>query len=424
MRKLWLIIKREYVTRVWTKTFILTTIGLPLFSVGIFAFSIFMATRQGDYTLAIAVLDEVGGLATSIAPEAKEKLPNGLPPFQVVRTIEPANLGPKTRAQLAEDVRQKRLDGYLVLPKDVLEGKAAEFHTMNPGDMRLTATLNQAISDAVIARRLSARGLHLANARAVVRGVDLKVVKVTRLGETEERGQTFLTAIIIGMLLYISLLVYGIATMRAVLEEKSTRVIEILVSSVQSFQLLMGKILGVAAVGFTQFLIWTITGGLLAGYGAAMARAFLPNASAPQIHLPVSVLIYTLVFFLSGYFLYASLYAAVGAIVSDEQEGQQISTPLTLLIVASFIMFNVILRDSNSTTSIVLSMIPFFAPILMVLRITIQTPPFWQILLSIAIQVLTTLVLVKFSAKIYRVGILMYGKRPSLVELFRWLRYA
>jgi ABC-2 type transport system permease protein len=185
----------------------------------------------------------------------------------------------------------------------------------------------------------------------------------------------------------------------------------------------MGKILGVAAVGFTQYVIWGTCASLVAGYGAAMAAAVNPGAKLPKIELPVSHLVYLAAFFLAGYFLYASLYAAAGAMASSEEDAQQVQMPMTLMIVASFLLFTVILRSPNSTLAVVLSLIPFFAPVLMTLRIAIQTPPFWQIAASLILTVGTGLGMVKFSAKIYRVGILMYGKRPSLAELLRWLRY-
>ena len=143
----------------------------------------------------------------------------------------------------------------------------------------------------------------------------------------------------------------------------------------------------------------------------------------PKIHIPWSLLAYMVIFFLAGYLLYASLYAAVGAMVSTEQEAQQVQAPLTMVIVLSFLLFNVILRDPNSRTAVVLSLVPFLSPILMILRIAMQTPPFWQIVLSLALSLSTTVGVVYVSAKIYRVGVLMYGKRPSVVELFRWLRY-
>jgi ABC-2 type transport system permease protein len=193
---------------------------------------------------------------------------------------------------------------------------------------------------------------------------------------------------------------------------------------VRPFPLLAGKIVGVAAVGLTQYAIWGTVTGLIAAYGAAMASAFRPGSSMPPLQLHVSVLAYMVVFFLCGYLLYASMYAAIGAMVSNDQEAQQMQTPLTLVLVAAFLLFNVVLRDPSSPLSVGLSMIPFFAPILMMLRIAMQTPPFWQIALCIGISVVTTAAVVYVAARIYRVGVLMYGKRPSLVELTRWIRYS
>ncbi len=423
MRKVWLIIKREYLTRVRTKAFIVGTIAIPLFTIGLFAFSMIMATRQADRTLRIAILDEVGGLASPISRGLTEKLRNGQPAFQTVKIVEqPASPG-KAREELRADVRTGRLDAYLVLSKGVLEEKGAEFHTKNPGDMTQLGSVRRAVSDAVIARRLEQRGIRLDDASQVVRGVDLRTIKDTEQGETEERGQTFLTAVMVATLLYATLVIYGVSTMRSVLEEKTTRIVEILVSSVRPFQLLIGKILGVAAVAVTQYVIWATAGGLVAAYGTTMASAFRPGASIPSFHLPVSLLAYAVLFFLVGYLLYASLYAATGAMVSSEQEAQQVQAPITLLIVVSFVLFNAVIRNPDSRLSVALSVIPFFSPILMVLRIALQTPPFWQIALALGLSLLTTLGVVQFSARIYRVGILMYGKRPSLVELLRWLRY-
>jgi ABC-2 type transport system permease protein len=176
-------------------------------------------------------------------------------------------------------------------------------------------------------------------------------------------------------------------------------------------------------VGLTQYLIWMTTAALVSTYGAAVGSALRPGAAAPNFHLPISYLVYPVVFILAGYFLYASLYAAIGSMVSSEEELQQIQMPVTLAIVSCFILYPLIQRAPNSPLAIGLTLFPFSSPILMVFRITVQTPPFWQIALSLAICLATTVVVVRLSAKIYRVGILMYGKRPSLVELLRWLRY-
>jgi len=423
MRKVWLIFKREYLVRVRTKGFIVSTIGLPLLSVGVLLFTLLLATRQTNRTLRIAILDDAGGLAPPISAGLKEKLPNGQPLFQVVRILDPSGPTPASRGEFAQDVRQGQLDGYLVIPKDVVSGAAVTFHTKNPGDIGLMNSINRAVNDAVISRRLTERGVKLDNIRDVVRAVPVSLVKVTQTGEAEEKGQTLLMAISAAMVLYITLAVWGLTTLRSVLEEKTSRVVEMLVASARASHLLSGKILGVAAVAFTQYLIWIAAGLLLATYGGTMASALRPGSSVPRLHVPTPIMVYMVLFFLAGYFLYASLYAAAGAMVSSDEEAQQVQLPVTLLIVASMVLYPALLRDPNSTTAVILSMIPFFSPILMVFRIGLQMPPFWQIALSLAILVLTTLAVIKVSAKIYRVGILMYGKRPSLVELLRWLKY-
>ena len=422
MHKVWLVIKREYLTRVVSKGFLLSTVGLPLFSIGIFAISIFFATRQSSRTLRIAVADQAGGIGQAVAGGLKEKLPDGRPMFEVTKIEESPSA--QDLAELRHEVESGRLDGFLSIPKEA-ESKdaAAEFHTRNTGTFQIIAPLNRAVSDAVIAQRLRDEGFKGENIGRAVKSVSVRTIKVTKAGEVEERGQTFLTAIGVGMLLYMTLIIYGMTTMRSVIEEKSSRVIEILIASVEPRSLLAGKILGVAGVGLTQYLIWGAAGGIFVAYGGAMAQALRSGASIPEIHLTAAVIIYSILFFLAGYLLYASLYAAIGAAVSSDQDAQQLQIPVTMVIAVSFFLFNVILRDPGSRTSVILSLIPFLSPILMTLRIAMQMPPFWQIALSLGISAMTTFFTVQLSARIYRVGVLMYGKRPSVVELIRWLRY-
>ena len=424
MRKVWIVFKREYLTRVKTKGFIFATIAIPILSFGLFGFSIYMATRQNNRTTKIAILDSAGGLADAVAKGLNTKLPNGLPAFQVVRIIEHPASEESMRKELLDEVKKETLDGYLVLPLDTDKSNSAEFHTRNTGDFSMEGNLRTAVSLAVISLRLNDRGVHVDNLGDVIQRVDMKMVKVTEEGETEEKGQTFIVAIVLAMLLYVTLIMYGIVTMRSVLEEKTTRIVEILISAVTPFQLLAGKIVGVAAVAFTQYFIWISTAALIGAYGGAIASVYSPGISFTNFHIPGFVLMASVIYFLLGYFLYASLYAAIGAAASNEQDAQQMQLVATMPIVTSFIMYIVILRDANSTTSVVISEIPFFSPILMLLRVSVQTPPLWQIALSVVLMILTTLGVIYFSSRIYRVGILMYGKRPSLVEILRWLKYS
>lgn len=421
MRKLWLIIRREYLTRVKTKAFIFSTVAVPFFTIGIFVLQIYTSRRQADRTLKVAIVDEAGGLGTSILQGLHGKLPNGQPEFDVVKVLDRPPAG--EQESLRAEIESGSLDALLVVPPHVTGGSPAELYTRNASEMLFDASLNRALTHAVIARRLGEQGIKLADVGRAVQGVEMKVIKVSAQGEAEEEGQTFIIAIAVGMLLYVTLIVYGVTTMRSVTEEKSSRVIEILVASVRPFHLLMGKILGVAAVGLTQYAIWAAGAGLLTAYGVGMASALGPGASLPPFHLPWTLLIFMVVFFVFGYLLYASLYAAIGAMVSNDHEAQQAQLPVTLLIVGAFLLFNVVLRDPNSPLSVGLSLVPFFAPILMMLRIAIQVPAGWQIGLSIGISALTTIALIYLAARIYRVGVLMYGKRPSLRELVKWLKY-
>lgn len=423
MRKIWLVMKREYLTRVRTKGFVISTVGLPLFSIGIFAVAIVLTGRKTNQQVRISILDNLGGLAPQFELALKDKLPDGRPLFQVTRAWERPDSAAKIREDLGKQVRDGAIDGFLEVPADLLSGKDPILHVRNVNDYQTTRAISRAVNYAIIARRLSDRGVHIQDLNDVMQGVDLDLVKVTKTGESEENGESAVVQLSIVMVLYITLLVYGVMTMRSVLEEKTTRIVEILASSVKPAHLLTGKILGVAGVGLTQYLIWISTAALISAYGAVTAAAFWPAATAPHFHIPASYLVYSIVFFLAGYFLYASLYAALGSIGSSEEDLQQVQMPVILLLVACMLISPIVQRAPNSPLAIALTMIPFFSPILMVFRIMVQTPPLWQILLSLAICFLTTAGVVQVSARIYRVGILMYGKRPSLVEVARWLRY-
>ena len=334
------------------------------------------------------------------------------------RPASPSDIQDGLRAR----INSGALDAYLVIPKDL--DKSAELHTKNPGAYAQFGPLTSAVNQAVVESRLNARGIHVDDVRDIVRSSDLQVIKVSKEGESVERGQTLGVAIALVILLYTSLLMYGIITMRSILEEKTTRTMEVLISAVDPFQLLAGKILGVAAVAFTQFAIWSVSLALLATYGAAMAAMTGAGAALAGIHVPGALLAYAGIYFFGGYFLYSSMFAAVGAACSNEQDAAQLQWIAMAPLVFTMVIYSLVLNDSSSRASVILSEIPFFAPVLMPLRVSLQVPPAWQIALSIGLLFLSIVVVIYCSAKIYRVGILMYGKRPTLPELVRWLRYS
>lgn len=420
MRKVWLIIKREYSTRVRTKGFVLGTIAVPIFSIGILVFSFFLATRLTDRTVRLAIIDNVGGLASAVTAGLNVRLPNGKPEFEVVKTVTQPQSEESVRKELRAAIRGDRLDAYLVLDR----GGKAEFHTKNPSDYTMVQPLARAVHDAVVASRLEARGVRVTEIGDVTRGTDVKIIKITKYGEAEDSGETFFVAVSLAMLLYMTLMMYGVITMRSVLEEKTSRIVEILISAVRPFELLMGKVLGVAGVAFTQYMIWIASAALLGTYGAVAVNTMRPSADLPHFHLSAALLVYPIIYFVLGYLLYASLFAAVGAAASNEQDAQQFQWPVMMPLIFSFLMYIMVVRDPNSHTVVLLSEIPFFSPILMVLRIAAEVPPLWQICLSIVLLALTIVGVAYLSARIYRVGILMYGKRPSVVELLRWVKYS
>ena len=319
-------------------------------------------------------------------------------------------------------INSEKIDAYLWIPKD--PSQSFELHMRNPDNFSLIGPLSGAVDQAVISERLSGRGIHLDDIKEILRGTDLKLLKVSEAGESVEKGQSIGIAIALVVLLYTALLMYGIITMRSVLEEKTTRTMEVLISAVRPFELLLGKILGVAAAAFTQFAIWMISTALLFSYGALMAKGMGQGSALSGVHIPISLVLYAGVFFVGGYFLYSSMFAAIGSACSNEQDAQQLQWVAMAPLVFCMVIYSVVLNDPTSTISVVLSEIPFFSPVLMALRISLQTPPWWQIALSLVLLFLTTVGAIYASAKIYRVGILMYGKRPSLVEMFRWLRYS
>jgi ABC-2 type transport system permease protein len=422
MHKLWLIIKREYITRVKTKGFVIGTVIVPLIGVGFTFLIVFLIGHQSSQAMRLVIVDEAGGIAPSVESGLQKRLSNGQPQFTMMETIERPSDADAVQKDLRAKINAGALDGYLVIPADL--SQPVELHTKNSGNFSLLGPISSAVNEAVVQARLSARGIHVDDLEDLVKSPDLQVIKVTKAGESVEKGQTIGIAIALVILLYMSLLMYGVITMRSVLEEKTTRTMEVLISAVTPSQLLAGKILGVAGVAITQFLIWGATVVLLGSYGVAMAAMGGAKSIMSSIHVPPSLMICAVVYFFCGYFLYSSMFAAVGAACSNEQDAQQLQWIAMAPLVFTMLIYSVVLNDASSRLSVILSEIPFFSPVLMPLRVSLQTPPVWQLALSVAILLLSIAVVVVGSAKIYRVGILMYGKRPTLPELARWLRYS
>jgi ABC-2 type transport system permease protein len=367
------------------------------------------------------IVDNSGQLAPAIVHGLDGKLADGQPQFTVEETV----LRPAPPDALQQDLRARinseKLDAYLWIPQDLDE--SFELHLRNPDNFALIGPLSRSVDQALISSRFEHRGVHLDDLQTILKGTDLKLLKVSEAGESVEKGRGIAIATAPGVLLCTSLLMYGIITLRSVIEEKATPTREVLISSVRPFELLAGKILGVAAVAFTPFAIWMTTTALLFPYGVPASWGLTRTSPLVGVHVPISLVIYAGVFFIGGYFMYASMFAAIGSACSNEQDAQQWQWLAMAPLVFCMIIYGVLLNDPASRNAVILSEIPSFAPVLMSLRISLQTPPAWQIALSLTLLILTTIGVMYASAKIYRIGVLMYGKRPALVELVRRLRY-
>lgn len=432
MRNTKYIFLREYLERVRTKAFVITTVLTPLIFAVILGLPILLATRGGNQTQKVAVAQAAG--QTSIVPLLRSRLERrpqtprpdvqrntgiSIPGFEFQPVEVAAGRESKTREGLISEVRAGRLDGCLWFEGDPTAGGRIEYSGRNVTDMIALRTLEQAVSSAVVQLRLVSRGIPADDVQRLVKSVPMRTVRVSDKGVREERGITFITSFFFLMVLYMTLMLYGVAVMRSVIEEKTSRVFEVLLSSVKPMELLAGKILGVAAVGLTQYAVWILMA-LAAGGGMIGSL----RTQMGEISVPGSLLFYFALFFLLGYLLYSTMFAALGAVVNSEQEAQQLQMTVMWFLIIPMLVAQLVIRAPNSTAAVILSLIPFFTPMLMFLRINLMTPPTWQVALSIALLLATNLAVLWLSARIYRVGILMYGKRPTLPELLRWVRAA
>lgn len=419
MNKLLTIIKREYLTRVKSKGFIIGTILGPIIMSSFVLIPIMIGRYSGPDKYSIVILDQTGDTALyDRLNSLLEPKRSGQARYELNREeVKPGEDLETRRQLLAERLTRKEIDGILILPADALNQKEITIYSKNAsaviGRTRFEDALNKAISE----RRIALAGLNADQVRELTKDVTLKAVN--------ERGESGRGRIILAfsmlMVLYLTILVYGVTVMRGVTEEKQNRIIEVLLSSVSPFYLMLGKVIGIGLVGLTQYLTWSVFGITLSLLSAAPALMMYAD-QLPRIS--PWLFVFFIIYYLLGYFLYATLYAMVGAIVSNEDDGQQAQMPITMTFMIPMLLSSLVMENPTGTTATILSLIPFFSPSLMFLRITLEAAPGWQIALSITLMILTIVGAVWLASKIYRVGVLMYGKRPTIPELIKWLRYS
>jgi ABC-2 type transport system permease protein len=424
VNKLWTIFKREYLTRVKTKGFLIGTALTPLFIIAVTIGPGLLMDLKSEKSKNISVIDLSNIVYYELEKALSDTSSSGENLYNL-KFVETSNETLESeKAGLSQAVDNDEIDGYFIIPEDVVESNKSEYYAKSVSDFDLNRTYRNIISGIITNHRLKDSNLDPALINILTKRVELKTFKVEKGGEeTEDQGLSFLVTFVMVMFLYMALIMYGAFVMRSVYEEKLSRVVEVLISSCKPFQLMAGKVLGIGAVGLTQYVIWATVAGLLTVYAGSMISMFSPGADSVSIPtIPISVLVYFVVFFVLGYILFATLYAALGAMVNSDQDAQQLQFPVIILIILAFFFSFHIIRAPTSGLSQIVSMIPFFSPITMFTRISVQTPPFSEILLSIVILIVTIIFLIWLAGKIFRVGILMYGKRPTIPEIFRWIR--
>ena len=433
-----LIIKREFIAKVRNKSFIVMTFLSPLLFVGIAAFVGYLSTMKAD-TKRVAIHDETGLFVNEFKSMNNK---DGEYLYQDFSAID--------LKYLRDSITNESYEGLLYIPKVTndkdLENKIQFISNESPS---LSFIVN--IQD-IIAKKLTKDNFEKANLDTLAIQNAQAKVNITLAKASGEESLKGLNEIKIaiggafGYLIMMFIIIYGNMVMRSVIEEKTNRIVEIIISSVKPFQLMMGKIIGTSMAGLLQFFIWVIIGLILMfaasaffGIDASPAAKIPPSivkaahqefAQTAQMYikelwgLPIAtILISFVVYFIGGYFLYSSFYAAIGAAVDNETDSQQFLLPIIMpLVLAVYIGFFTVINDPHGTVATVFSMIPLTSPIVMLMRIPFGVP-LWQLTISVMLLFGTFFFVVWFAAKIYRVGILMYGKKPTWKELYKWLKY-
>lgn len=431
------VVRREYLAGVRTRGFWLSTLLLPLF-MGALLFLPSLLMMKSRSTLDLVVVDATGSgigerLATELEADAKVSRPSAGPMVSDERAessrfavdVRAAGDDPAAqRAALDREVLAGTIGAWIWIDAETLAGASVPYHAASVSNFVTQRILARRLTDVVGASRLSAAGIDPAQVESLTADVDLETVRVSAEGTRREDGGTgFMLAMLLFFMLYMVTLIYGQQVMNGVLEEKTSRIVEVVLATTRPIELLAGKLLGIAAVGLTQLGIWMGTALVLTAPGALAAASSLPAGLTIPTVTPALAL-HFLGHFLLGFLLFASLYAAVGAASNDVKEAQQLASSVVLFVVAPVVVMFTIINDPDSTLATALSLFPPFTPLLMMLRIAVKTPPLWQIAAGYLLTALFVAGLVWACARIYRVGLLMHGKRPTLAELWRWVRHA
>lgn len=414
MKKALAVAKWEYLEKVKAKAFLIGLFLTPLIMVGMGVIPGLLAGQADKTTKVIGVIDPSGELAVPLAKAMQEKylLASGEPNY-LVRPLTVGRSGDVEKS--VEDANRlaitDEIEGYCILGSGGSADTVVEYRSKAVGDFRVGVRLEETLKSIIAEKRAIAHGIDLSVVKELNVKLDVRMVKLSKTGEKEEAGfeKVFLSAYVFLMMLFLLIMTSGQLLVRSILEEKSNRIVEVLVSSVSSTDLMMGKVLGLSALGFTQIAFWT-----LIGVGATL------QFGINLIGLDHALLL--ILYFVLGYLFYAAVFIAAGTPLSTEQEAQQVTSYLVILLIIPIVLAMPAMKDPEAPWLKVLTFVPFLTPTMMALRIPIQTPAAWEIIATVALMIVSIYGAMVAAGRIFRIGILSTGKSPKIKEIFRWAR--
>lgn len=450
MRKFLAVVKHEYKKIVYKWTFLIGTLLFPVIGAGFAVVPAVIFSIKGEPTRLVIIdktnkiaprlkenlsakriaekgeqsaRDAIKDLSNSQNDRVRQSAKQAVEGFIFVDYPAVGKTPDQIRSELNEMAVSKEIDAYLLVPDNIESADAKfEFLSRKAGDFVAGDLIKEALNDAVRSQRLSNAQINEVTVKQLSAKIDLAAKAIDEQGREKNSDMLLGASFVIGLMIYVTLAIYGQVILGAVVEEKETRIAEILFSSARPFELMLGKLVGVGLAGLTQLGIWVASIVALLAFIAMQSDLSVMFAGLP--HITPLMVFYFLLFFLLGYFIYASIFALIGSMVTTVQEGGQFAFPPIMLMLIGFYFSFAVIRDPNSSLSFWVSISPFFAPITMPVRILAETPPFWQIALSVGINALAIMFLVWLASRVYRVGMLMYGKRATIPEVWKWIRQA
>ncbi len=437
--KIGTIIKKEYREIVKKKSFLISTVLTPVIMAG-FIFLPMLLMKVSREEKVIEIIDYSGLIQRHLLERSQRSIKAALQLKLKFRAVEDREgdlagqsdliaayekeVSHNTEASLEllprykQKILDKEIDGLILVPESLKKTRRIYFCALNISDFATNEHISSEVQKILSEKILTEKNIELKIVEDAIRGIHMGTFKVKKEGTTRSSsGMDYMMSIFLLTILFTIIMAYGQLIMRGVIEEKNNRIIEVLISSTRASTLFYGKIIGIGLAGLTQVAIWILLGGVFLG------QPVLKIDKSIAGFLTFELALYFTVFFIIGYFMYSILFSIVGASVNTDQEAQQFATPIIYLLVIPFIVGVMITQNPNTPMALIASLVPLFTPTLMFMRISVAVPPLSQVAVSIAVSVLFTMFLAWLGAKIFRVGILMYGKKPTIKEIIRWLRY-